>query len=62
VPPRGGRLSLGHDQGLRSLLLWVQLAGVVLVAVLALPQVRTEEDEVDDIDDTDDTDTARRPA
>ena len=50
VPPDGGSLSLTHDQGLRGLLLWVQLAGVVLVAVLALPQVRTEDDEVDDSD------------
>ena len=53
----GGRLSLTHDQGLRTLLLWVQLAGVVLVAVLALPQVRTEED--DAIDETDDAGARR---
>ena len=49
--PTAGRLALGHDQGIRTVLLWVQLAGVVLVAVLALPQVRTEEDEIDESDD-----------
>jgi hypothetical protein len=50
VPRGGGRLSLGHDQGIRTVLLWVQLAAVVLVAVLALPQVRSEEDEIDESD------------
>jgi len=64
VPRGGGRLSLGHDQGLRSLLLWVQLAGVVLVAVLALPQVRTEEDEIDEDGgtETDETGAIGSPA
>jgi GT2 family glycosyltransferase len=51
VPGAGGRLSLTHDQGLRTLLLWVQLAAVVLVAVLALPKLSTEED--DEIDESD---------
>jgi hypothetical protein len=50
VPAAGGRLDLRHDQGFRTVLLWVQLAATVAVAVLALPQVRTREDD-DFVDD-----------
>jgi GT2 family glycosyltransferase len=53
VPAEGGRLELRHEQGPRTLLLWLQLGATALVAVLALPQVRTrEEDDLvdDDVD------------
>jgi hypothetical protein len=51
LPADGGRLKLHHDQGLRPLLLWLQLGAVVLVVVLALPQARTRQPEPLD-DDT----------
>ena len=41
LPAEGGRLSLRHDGGIRPVLLWLQLAAVVVVLVLALPQART---------------------
>ena len=51
MPAAGGRLEVRHEQGLRTVLLWVQLVATVAVAVLALPQVRTHED--DDLVDDD---------
>ncbi len=51
VPAAGGRLEVRHEQGLRTVLLWVQLVATVAVVVLALPQVRTHED--DDLVDDD---------
>ena len=45
LPARGGRLRLDHDPGLRPVLLWAQLAALVLVVVLALPQARTTLDD-----------------
>jgi GT2 family glycosyltransferase len=47
LPAGGGRLDLSHDPGPRSLLLWVQLGLLVLVVVLALPQVRASLDDAD---------------
>ena len=47
LPADGGRLDLTHDPGLRLPLLWVQLGLLVLVAVLALPQVRASLDDAD---------------
>ena len=40
-------MDLTHDPGLRLTLLWVQLGLLVLVAVLALPQVRASLDDAD---------------
>ena len=60
VPPTGGTLELSHDQGMRAVLLWLQLGATVLVAVLALPQARTREDEV--IEEIDDEPAAARGA
>ena len=51
VPAAGGRLEVRHEQGLRTVMLWIQLVATVAVAVLALPQVRTRED--DDLVDDD---------
>lgn len=47
LPADGGRLRLTHDPGLRLPLLWVQLSLLVLVTVLALPQVRASLDDAD---------------
>lgn len=49
LPAAGGRLLLDHDPGMGPVLLWLQLGAVVIVIVLALPQVRTDEqrDEMD---------------
>jgi hypothetical protein len=47
LPADGGRLHLTHDPGLRLPLLWVQLGLLVLVTVLALPQVRASLDDAD---------------
>lgn len=41
LPAEGGRLGVRHDGGMRPVLLWLQLAVVVVVVVLALPQART---------------------
>ena len=45
LPADGGRVDIRHEQGVRTILLWLQLAAVAVVAVLALPQVRTREDD-----------------
>ncbi len=45
LPAGGGRLVLDHDGGRRPVLLWFQLAGLVLVVVLALPQARSPLDD-----------------
>ena len=52
--PRVVGLEVRHEQGLRTVLLWVQLVATVAVVVLALPKVRTHED--DDLVDDDDVD------
>jgi hypothetical protein len=44
LPAEGGVLEVRHDPGRRPLLLWLQLAAVGLVVLLALPQARTRED------------------
>lgn len=53
LPAGAGRLALTYDAGLRPLLLWTQLGLVVLVLVLAMPQVRTvaEDDAEADLPD-----------
>ncbi len=53
LPAAGGRLRLEHDAGAAPVLLWLQLAAVVTVIVLALPKLRTG-DHPDDSDDPDD--------
>ena len=47
LPASGGRLDLTYDPGLRPVLLWIQLGLLVLVVVLALPQVRASLDDAD---------------
>ena len=47
LPTDGGLLVVGYDDGNRQLLLWLQLAAVIVALVLALPSVRAV-DEVDD--------------
>ncbi len=47
LPAGRGGLDLTHDQGLRPVLLWVQLGLLVLVVILALPQVQASLDDVD---------------
>jgi GT2 family glycosyltransferase len=47
LPASGGQLDLSYDPGLRPVLLWVQLGLLVLVVVLALPQVRASLDDAD---------------
>jgi hypothetical protein len=51
LPAKAGRLDLGADQGLRPALLWLQLGLLVLVVILALPQVRASLDDEDGEDD-----------
>ena len=47
LPASGGQLDLTYDPGLRPLLLWVQLGLLVVVVILALPQVRASLDDAD---------------
>jgi hypothetical protein len=47
LPASGGQLDLSYDPGRRPVLLWVQLGLLVLVVVLALPQVRASLDDAD---------------
>ena len=44
LPATGGRLEITHDQGARTLLLWLQLAAAGTVLLLALPRARTRDD------------------
>jgi hypothetical protein len=48
LPATGGRLEVTHDQGGRTLLLWLQLAAAALVLLLALPKARTRVDDLED--------------
>jgi hypothetical protein len=47
LPTDGGLLVVGYDDGNRQLLLWLQLAAVIVALVLALPSVRSV-DEADE--------------
>ena len=47
LPAEGGRLVVRYDDGNRQLLLWLQLAAVIVALVLALPSVRAV-DEADE--------------
>ena len=47
LPADGGRLVVRYDDGNRQLLLWLQLAAVIVALVLALPSVRAV-DEADE--------------
>jgi hypothetical protein len=60
LPAAGGRLVVSYDDGNRQLLLWLQLAAVLVAIVLALPSVRA----VDEADETVATEPApeRAPA
>ncbi|MEP6761043.1 MAG: glycosyltransferase family 2 protein [Sporichthyaceae bacterium] len=44
LPAKGGRLVVSYDDGNRQLLLWLQLAAVVVAIVLSLPSVRAVEE------------------
>ena len=51
LPVGGGRLVVTHDDGVRHLLVWGQLAVIVLLVFLAFPQLRAEDDDGDDVAD-----------
>jgi GT2 family glycosyltransferase len=60
LPADGGRLVVRYDDGDRRLLLWLQLAAVLIAVVLALPSVRPV-DEADEVLTADAPPAARVP-
>jgi len=60
LPKEGGTLEIGFDQGWRTVLLWVQLLGLILCVVLTFPSARSRDEGEDAFNQADAAPVGRR--